>query len=65
MYKVLFFLFALFFIACSSHQPQSEPEKPTFFTLQTPTSLLDVTGSLKLSDIADSVWYVPLETNEK
>lgn len=64
MYKFLSIFMVLFFCACDTNR-QSEPEEPKFFSLQTPASLLEAQGGVRLSELADSVWYVPLETNDR
>lgn len=63
MHKILLFVFVLSLYACSFNH-QSEQEESKFFTLRTPASLLDIQKELKLSELSDSVWYIPLETND-
>lgn len=64
MHKLLFLIFILLFCACSSNRKNKQKESQ-LFSLRTPVSLLDVQKELKLSELADSVWYIPLETNEQ
>ncbi len=66
MYRVLFVIMTLFFCACTlQHKREAEEfENAEFFSLKTPASLLDIQKELKLSELADSVWYVPLETHD-
>ncbi|MGP1436286.1 MAG: 6-bladed beta-propeller [Phocaeicola sp.] len=53
-------------VSCESKQTKSsnEKSKKTFVKLMTPNSLVDTYKELKLSDLADSVRYIPLETNK-
>ena len=66
MYRNLFLLMAILLISCGGKQTNSSNEKSekTFFKLITPNSLTDACKEFKLSELADSVWYVPLETNK-
>ena len=65
-YRVLFILMSILLVSCESKQTKSSKEesKNSFVELKTPNSLVDACKDLKLSELADSVWYVPLETNK-
>ncbi|MGR4859740.1 6-bladed beta-propeller [Bacteroides pyogenes] len=66
MYKVLFILITILLVSCENKQTKNsnEKSKKAFVELVTPNSLVDEYKELKLSRLADSVWYVPLETNK-
>lgn len=66
MYRALFILITVLLVSCGGNQTKSSKEesKKTFFELKTPNSLTEVCKDLQLSELADSVWYVPLETNK-
>ena len=56
-------------VACSggsqSNSSELKKEKVPFETYQVPDDLLASERELKLSELADSVWYVPLETKSE
>lgn len=63
--KLLMGLFLLLLSLCvysCSSSPQTHREEVEFLHLKLPDDLLQTRQEIKLSDIADSVWYVPLET---
>lgn len=64
MNKYLLIILSFSLWGCTSQQQkvQEEQEESKFFSLKTPASLQDIQGTLRLSELADSVWYVPLET---
>lgn len=66
MCRVLLFLAAILFVSCGDNQskPSKEESPKNYFELMTPNSLSDACKELKLSELADSVWYIPLETNK-
>lgn len=65
MYKVLLILTTILFVSCENKQTNNNKKvKKTFVEFVTPNSLVDEYKELKLSELSDSVWYVPLETNE-
>lgn len=63
MNNFLLFSLALALNACGVKQ--EETSKNNFFEVNTTNSLLDIQKELTLSELADSVWYVPLETTDK
>lgn len=68
MCRVLFVFIAVLLVSCGSNQTKGSKDKEelkrTFLELTLPNSLAGACRELKLSELADSVWYVPLETNE-
>lgn len=59
MNKPLLLLLILFLSACENNQQKMTEN---IFEVNTPNLLSDVSHELMLSELADSVWYIPLET---